>query len=110
MARTGSSAAQAGLAPVDGGRMQAPVITVLIDLPPDQDYHVATLAALDHAAHSLSMPLEVRVVPTDTIESHLIADPGAAVVVGPDSPYRNRERALEIIRSAREKGIPLVGT
>jgi CTP synthase (UTP-ammonia lyase) len=92
------------------GRTATPVITVMIDLPPDQDYYVATIAALDHAARSLNMPLEVRIVPTDTIESHLIADPGAAVVVGPGSPYRNREGALDVIRSAREKGVPLVGT
>ena len=49
-------------------------------------------------------------VPTDTIQSRLIADPGAAVVVGPGSPYRNRDGVLAVIRSAREKGIPLVGT
>jgi CTP synthase (UTP-ammonia lyase) len=99
-----------GGAAVNGGRVQTPVITLLIDLPPDQDYHVATLAALDHASRFVGVPVEVRVVPTDTIQSQLIADPGAAVVVGPGSPYRNREGVLAVIRSAREKGIPLVGT
>jgi CTP synthase (UTP-ammonia lyase) len=108
--RTASSAAKAGFAAVDGSRIQAPVITILIDLAPDQDYHVATIAALDHASRFLGMPVEVRVVPTDTIQSQLIAEPGAAVVVGPGSPYRNREGVLAVIRSAREKDIPLVGT
>ncbi|HXN01921.1 MAG TPA: hypothetical protein VN973_08545 [Candidatus Dormibacteraeota bacterium] len=110
MGRTTSSAAKSGFAAVDAGRMQAPVITVLIDLAPDHAYYVATLAALDHASRSLNTAVEVRIVPTDTITSQLIGNPGAAVVVGPGSPYRNREGALDIIRSAREKGIPLVGT
>jgi CTP synthase (UTP-ammonia lyase) len=108
--RTSSSAAKGGFAALDGGRMPAPVITVLIDLPPDHGYHLATLAALEHASQSLDMAVDVRSVPTDGIESQLIADPGAAVVVGPGSPYRNREAALNVIRSAREMGIPLVGT
>jgi CTP synthase (UTP-ammonia lyase) len=99
-----------GGAAVNGGRVQAPIITLLIDLAPDQDYHVATVAALDQASRFAGVPVEVRVVPTDTIQSQLIADPGAAVVVGPGSPYRNREGVLAVIRSAREKGIPLVGT
>jgi CTP synthase (UTP-ammonia lyase) len=86
------------------------VITVLIDTPPEERFHAATIAALDHASKSLDLPVEVRVVPTDTIDRALIADPGSAVVVGPGSPYRNPDGALEVIRSAREKGIPLVGT
>ncbi len=90
--------------------MPIPVITVLIDLPPNQRYHVATMAALDHASGSLKVPIEVHVVPTDMIDRRLIGDPGAAVVVGPGSPYRNPEGTLDVIRSAREKGIPLVGT
>ena len=110
MGRTDSSAPKEGFATVDGGKGPAPVITVLVDLPPEEDYHVATLAALDHASWSLNMPVDVRCVSTDRIDSQLVADPGAAVVVGPGSPYRNREAALNVIRSAREMGIPLVGT
>jgi CTP synthase (UTP-ammonia lyase) len=86
------------------------VISVLIDLPPEQRYSAATVAALDDAAQSLGAPAEVRVVPTETIDHRLVADPGAAVVVGPGSPYRNPDGVLEVVRSAREEGIPLVGT
>lgn len=85
-------------------------ITVLIDTPPEHRFHAATIAAIDHASKSLNLPVEIRVVPTDTIDRALIDDPGAAVIVGPGSPYRNPDGALEVIRSAREKGIPLVGT
>ena len=90
--------------------MRAPAISLLIDLPPEHRYHVATIAAIDHASKMLNLPVDVRVVPTDTIGAQLIADPGSAVVVGPGSPYRNPQAVWEIVRSAREKGIPLVGT
>jgi len=83
---------------------------VLIDLPSEQRYRAATVAALEHATQSLGAPAVVRVVPTETIDHRLVADPGAAVVVGPGSPYRNPDGVLEVVRSARENGIPLVGT
>ena len=99
--------------------MHTAVISVLIDMDSPlpsrkngagQGYGAATIAALDHAAQTLSVQPHVRLVPTDTIDHRVIADPGAAVVVGPGSPYRNPEGVLEVIRSARENGIPLVGT
>ena len=99
--------------------MHTAVISVLIDVDSPlpsrrkgagRGYGAATIAALDHASQSLGVQPTVRVVPTDTIDSLVIANPGAAVVVGPGSPYRNPEGVLEVIRSARENGIPLVGT
>jgi CTP synthase (UTP-ammonia lyase) len=89
---------------------RAPVITVLIDLPPKQRYHAATLSALGHASRKVNVPVEVHVFPTETINERLISQPGAAVVVGPGSPYNNPEGVLDVIQSAREKRIPLVGT
>jgi len=86
------------------------VISVLIDLPPGHRYHAATIAALHHASEHRAAPIEVRVVPTDTIGDDLIAMPGSAVVVGPGSPYRNQEAAYDVVRAARERGVPLVGT
>jgi CTP synthase (UTP-ammonia lyase) len=88
----------------------ATVVTVLIDLPPDQPYRGATLAALDHAAGRLETTIEARVLRTDAIDARLIADPGSAVVVGPGSPYRDPEAVHAVVRSARERSIPLVGT
>jgi CTP synthase (UTP-ammonia lyase) len=87
------------------------VVTVLIDLPPDKRYHVATLAALKHAADRQPGPVEVQVALTDTIgDVNLVCAPGSAVVVGPGSPYRDPDAVHEVIRTARERGVPLVGT
>jgi hypothetical protein len=80
-------------------------IAVLIDLPPEQRYHRATLAALGHAGAA-----RVVVVPTDTIQGRAADALGDAVVVGPGSPYRDAEAAHDVIRSARELGVPLIGT
>jgi CTP synthase (UTP-ammonia lyase) len=85
-------------------------INVLIDLPAAQPYRVATLDALSHAGAASQLDLVVRVVPTDEIDDALIADPGPGVVVGPGTPYRSPELVHEVIRSARERGVPLVGT
>ena len=75
--------------------MSAPTINVLIDLPPDHDYHDAT---------------EIRIVPTASIGIEMVRHPGSAVVVGPGSPYANPDAVHAVIRTARERGVPLVGT
>ena len=92
--------------------MRALVVSVLIDLPADHRFHRATLAALGHAAQSRGIPIDVRVVPTDTIRdaASWLADPGSAVIIGPGSPYRDPEAAHEVVRTARERNVPLVGT
>ncbi len=91
--------------------MRAVVVTVLIDLPADHRYHEATLAALEHASATLGIPIDVQVVPTDTIRNAAgVATPGSAVVIGPGSPYRDPELAYEVVRKARERNVPLVGT
>jgi CTP synthase (UTP-ammonia lyase) len=84
-------------------------VGVLMDLPPGQAHHVATLAALEHAASALALDLDVCVVGTDQLGQH---DPltDAAIVVGPGSPYRDPEGVMQVIRAARERGVPLVGT
>jgi CTP synthase (UTP-ammonia lyase) len=84
-------------------------IAVLIDLPEAQSYFAATLAALEHAAASSSVDMRPLVIPTDTLEARSIARV-AAVVVGPGSPYREPDAVYAAIRTAREQGIPLVGT
>jgi CTP synthase (UTP-ammonia lyase) len=84
-------------------------IAVLMDLPPQHAYHQATLAALDHAA-AVVRATRTIVVPTDTIGRRAADALGDAVIVGPGSPYRDPEAALSVIGSARERGVPLVGT
>ena len=91
--------------------MRPVVVTVLIDLPADHRFHIATLAALGHAAEGRGVPIVVRVVPTDTIrDAAAVAGSGSAVVIGPGSPYRDPEAAHAVVREAREREIPLVGT
>ena len=81
------------------------VITVLMDLPADNDSHRFTVDALDHAIAALDAPVSVRVVHTDAVD-----DLGDGVVIGPGSPYRDAGAAEQAIQTAREKGLPLVGT
>ena len=84
---------------------------VLIDLPADHRHHRATLAALGHASEDRGIPIEVRVVPTDTIrDASRVAAGASAVIIGPGSPYRDPEAAHAVVREARERNIPLVGT
>jgi CTP synthase (UTP-ammonia lyase) len=87
-----------------------PRVSVLIDLPPGQEFHSATLRAIDRAAAALDRDVDVRAVTTDAIDAGLVARPGDGVVVGPGSPYRNVDGVHEVIRLARERGVPLVGT
>jgi CTP synthase (UTP-ammonia lyase) len=91
--------------------VRAVIVTVLIDLPADHRYHRATLAAVRHASEDRWIPIEVRVVPTDTIRDASRAAAGSsAIIIGPGSPYRDPEAAHAVVREARERNIPLVGT
>jgi CTP synthase (UTP-ammonia lyase) len=84
-------------------------VAVLIDLPETQPYFVATLAALEHAATASSLDVCPLVIRTDRLEEQAVSRV-AAVVVGPGSPYREPDAVYDAIRTAREQGIPLVGT
>jgi CTP synthase (UTP-ammonia lyase) len=87
------------------------VVTVLIDLPASHRFHRATLAALGHASEERGVPIEIRVMPTDTIrDASGVASVTSAIVIGPGSPYHDPEAAHAVVREARERGIPLVGT
>jgi CTP synthase (UTP-ammonia lyase) len=90
--------------------MSGPSIRVLMDLPPAQRYHVATLAAIDHAALALGLAVDAQALTTDTLADQAELASSAAIVVGPGSPYRDPDAVLNTIRLARERGIPLVGT
>jgi CTP synthase (UTP-ammonia lyase) len=91
--------------------VRAVVVTVLMDLPADHRYHRATLAALLHASEDRDIPIDVQVVPTDAIRdaSQMVAA-ASAIIIGPGSPYRNPDAAHDVVREARERNIPLVGT
>jgi CTP synthase (UTP-ammonia lyase) len=81
------------------------VVTVLMDLPESNDSHRYTVSALEHAIAWSGAAVTFEVVRTD---SHpRLAD---GVVIGPGSPYRDPTAAEAAIQTAREKGLPLVGT
>jgi CTP synthase (UTP-ammonia lyase) len=86
-------------------------VVVLTDYQEGHRYRTATLEALAHASQLIGRAVEIREVSTDQIGAPpaLIAD-ASAVVVGPGSPYRDPEAVLALIRLAREREVPLVGT
>ncbi|HKW59897.1 MAG TPA: hypothetical protein VJR46_09120 [Candidatus Dormibacteraeota bacterium] len=91
--------------------MRRVVVNMLIDYSAEHPYHRASVAALQDASEQTGVAVEVRVVPTDTIDdADRLTDPGAAVFIGPGTPYRNPEAAHAVIRSARARGAPLVAT
>jgi CTP synthase (UTP-ammonia lyase) len=93
--------------------MNALQIGIIADYNPKSRYHVATDAALQHAAGSLSLSVESIWLETDQLNK-----PGgyerlkkcAGLFCGPGSPYRSMEGALNAIRFAREQGYPFIGT
>ena len=82
------------------------VIGIVGDFQPQNPTHHMTNAALGQ------LGLAFEWVGTDTIgdepDSHLGRFDG--VWIAPASPYRSMAGALEAIRYARERGVPLVGT
>jgi CTP synthase (UTP-ammonia lyase) len=80
-------------------------VAVIGDFNPANKPHALTNAALQH----LGLPAEW--IATDAVgvpEVTLAAYDG--LFISPSSPYRSLEGALEAIRYARERGVPLVGT
>ena len=52
----------------------------------------------------------MQVVKTDTITPAYFEELPHGVVIGPGTPYTAPVAAEEVIRTAREKGLPLVAT
>lgn len=86
-----------------------PVISLVMDLPDEAPAAAATFEAMDHAISAVGAG-ELRLVRTAEIDAAFVADPGRGVIIGPGSPYEFPDRADDVITSARERGIPLVGT
>ena len=85
-------------------------IALLIDLPPHAPYHRATVEAIGHGSDALGLFPDLRVWETasPSLRSDLRDVDG--IVIGPGSPYQDEHAVWEAVRTAREKGIPLVGT
>ena len=83
----------------------APRVAVIGDFTPVNKTHRFTNAALEH----LGLPIEW--IATDAVrapEVTLAAYDG--LLISPGSPYVSMDGALDAIRYARERGVPLVGT
>jgi CTP synthase (UTP-ammonia lyase) len=87
-----------------------PLVSMLLDRHVAGPYEARTVDAIEHARRWLDAPVEVRVIPTKRIDEQPVVDESAGVVIGPGSPYDNPEGVHAVIRSARERGVPLVGT
>lgn len=88
-------------------------IGIIGDFEPTRRSHLATDAALRHAAGHLAVDLEVCWLPTPSL-----AEPADQKALGacdglwasPGSPYQSMEGALRAIRFARERNWPFIGT
>ena len=85
-------------------------IVVLMDLDPKANYHAATIDAIGHASTALGFDTEVHATRTDARDLGEQLARANGIVIGPGSPYRDEEAVWDTVRSAREKGVPLVGT
>ena len=84
-------------------------IAVAIDLLPSATYHRATLDAIGHAADALGCTVDLDVRSTDAAGLNDLRGVDG-VVIGPGSPYRDEPAVWNLVREAREHGLPLVGT
>jgi CTP synthase (UTP-ammonia lyase) len=81
------------------------LIGVVGDFKPGNVTHETLGASLDHAG------AELEWIPTDAVPAaDDLTERYAGLWIAPASPYRSMEGALGAITSARERGVPLVGT
>jgi CTP synthase (UTP-ammonia lyase) len=80
---------------------------VVGDYNPDNHIHSSTDAALGHAGVEFDWISTVDVEVSGAAESLATY---AGIFIAPSSPYRSMAGALEAIRFARERGVPLVAT
>ena len=85
-------------------------IDVVFDLPAGSRSHDQTLAALSHADEHLEAGVATHVVRTTDIGPGYFDDLPGGFVIGPGAPYNAPANAELVIATARERGIPLVGT
>jgi CTP synthase (UTP-ammonia lyase) len=94
--------------------MRVTTIAIVGDYDPAKDYHVATTAALQHAADARGVALRAEWINTEDLEGPEVASrvlaPYRAVFLGPGAPYRSGDGACAAVRFAREQGRPFFGT
>lgn len=87
-------------------------IGILADHRPDHETHIATDAALAHAAGAGDVALVAEWVGTDTLAGDVAGRLTGfhGLLVAPGSPYRSMQGALDAITYARTTSVPILGT
>ncbi|HEX4838337.1 MAG TPA: hypothetical protein VFV03_07440 [Solirubrobacteraceae bacterium] len=91
---------------------RAIAVGVIGEFNPEFPPHVATDAALGHAAEALGVEVDIRWLSTLELENLPTAELAShdALWCAPGSPYRSLDGALRAIRVARESDWPFLGT
>jgi CTP synthase (UTP-ammonia lyase) len=87
-------------------------IAIVADFDSKNITHPATRNALKHAACQDDVELGIEWLATDWLADHVVADELSrfdGLFIGPGSPYRSKNAAIEAIRFARERRVPLIG-
>jgi CTP synthase (UTP-ammonia lyase) len=89
------------------------MIAIVGDFNPSNQSHIATNNTIEHCSKSLDLPVEHHWIATEDLvrpdgTKHLADVRG--FWIAPASPYKSMDGALLAIRTARERGIPLLGT
>jgi len=88
-------------------------VGIIGDYNPELRFHPVTVEALKHAAKALSVAVDIRWLPTESLEDRAerkSLERFDALWCSPGSPYQSMAGALEGIRFARERGRPFIGT
>ena len=86
------------------------MIRIVFDKQPGEPFYAETVASVEHAIAAVDAELRLEVVRTGEVTDELIADPDGGLFIGPGTPFEHPDRAEALIRSARERGVPLVAT
>jgi CTP synthase (UTP-ammonia lyase) len=88
-------------------------VGIIGDYNPELRFHNATNDALKHAAKALSLAVDFKWLPTQSLEDQSEQkklEQVDALWCSPGSPYKSMDGALQGIRFARERGWPFIGT
>ncbi len=98
----------------EGGRMGKAIrIGIIGDFEPAYHSHFATNAALYDAATKLRVPLELRWLPTPSLDipdAKKMLERCDGLIASPGSPYKSFNGMLRGIEFARTRNWPFVGT
>ena len=86
------------------------MIRIVFDKRPGEPFYAETVASVDHAIAAAGADLQVDVIRTGDVTDDLIAQPDGGIFIGPGTPFEHPDRTEALIRSARERGVPLVAT